>query len=163
VFVLLPIVLAAVLSADSRIGPRGVGPIVFGMTPEQAAATGMDLVPYGSPEPGSSCYFVRPENLPGVDFMVEDGTLRRVDERAGNMRTVDGFRIGDDAGDVMKFYGHRAAIAPDKYDPHAQTIDVTPEGADADKYRTIFKVKDKEVYEIVAGALPQVEYVERCG
>jgi len=40
---------------------------------------------------------------------------------------------------------------------------VPPEGPEADKYRTIRKVKDGRVYETIAGAMPQVRNVERCG
>jgi hypothetical protein len=157
------ILLLATLSLMSKIGPSGVGPIVFGMTPAQAAATGTHLTPYGPPALGGTCYYVRSPGLKGFDFMVEGGTLRRIDVLTPDMQTVDGFRVGDPALEVQKFYGRRASIFPEKYDPHAHIIEVVPKGSEAAKFRTLFFVKNSLVYKIIAGALPQVHWVERCG
>src|SRR5450631_736369 len=69
-----PVAAPAALSAASRVGPNGVGPIVIGTTPAQAAATGTLLHARGS-----SCYYLRPAAPAGVLLLVEDGTIRRVE------------------------------------------------------------------------------------
>jgi hypothetical protein len=154
---------AATLSSSSRIGPTGIGPIVFGMTPAQAATTGVKLIPYGAPASRGTCYYVRPDSPGGVDFMIESGTLRRVDVTSREIATTDGFRVGGSAARVLQFYGSRATLEPDKYDPAVRTIVVTPSGANADKFRLLFKIKKSAIVQIIAGLLPQVLYVERCG
>jgi hypothetical protein len=145
VTLLLALVMIAALSPSSRVGPTGVGPIVFGTTPTQAESTGTVLTPLGTPAEGSSCYYLRAKSLSGLDFMVEGGTLRRVDVNTPDFQTTDGFRVGDSATKVERFYGPRASIEPDKYDSKAQTITVAPLGSDAAKYRIVFKVKGGEV------------------
>ena len=147
----------------SKIGPAGVGPIVFGMTPSKAASTGTHLTRPNSAIPDDSCYYLHPSPELGIDFMVVQGTLRRVDVRTPAMQTVDGFRVGDSVAKVREFYGTRAQVFPAKYDPGAQVIEVAPRGADAAKFRTVFSGKNGVVREIIAGALPQVLWVERCG
>lgn len=94
--------------------------------------------------------------------MVEDGTIRRADVTLTALRTVDGFRVGDALARLQRFYGSRAVLAPDKYDPHTRNLTVVPMGSAAAKYRMVYVVKDSQVSSIFAGALPQVLYVEGC-
>lgn len=162
VFALPPLsVSAAALSSSSRVGPKGVGPIVVGTTPSQAAATGTSLVAT-KPSLGSTCYYLRPPTPNGLSFMVEDGTIRRAEVTTPTISTSEGFRVGDPIAKVKNFFGQRAQVAPDKYDPQAQTVTIAPKGGADAKYRMVFKVKNATVQAIYAGALPQVEYVEGC-
>jgi hypothetical protein len=150
---------AAPLSYSSRVGPAGVGPIIFGTTPAQVASTGT-LFSATSPAPGSTCFYFRPSMLSGLSFMFENGTLRRAEISTPAIRTTDGFAVGDPASKIMAFYGQRASQSPDKYDPKAQTIAVLPKDTLDAKYRMTFNIKDSAVQSIFAGVLPQVQYVE---
>ncbi len=162
VTVLVPVsVAAAALSSSSRVGPAGVGPIVFGMTPAQAAATGTKFVAT-KPSRGSTCFYLRPSTPSGLSLMVEHGTIRRAEVTTSAIRTTDGFRVGDPRLNIERFYGQRARLAPAKYDPKAQTITVLPKGSADAKYRMVFYVKNGTVQAIFSGALPQVAYVEGC-
>ncbi len=162
VVVTVPVsVAAAALSSSSRVGPTGVGPIVFGMTPAQATATGTAFVTT-KPSRGSTCFYLRPRSLRGLSFMVEHGTIRRAEVVTSTIRTTDGLRVGDPGVKVTTFYRQRARLTPDKYDQKAQTITILPKGSADAKYRTVFTVKGGMVQMIVAGALPQVLYVEGC-
>lgn len=151
----------AALSAGSRIGPNGVGPIVIGTTPVQAAATGTRFTAT-APAPGSSCYYMQPLTPAGVTFLVEFGTLRRVEVRVRGLATTDGFRVGDPLAKLRAFYRTRARLAPDKYDPNVATLTLDPASAVDVKYRTIFRIEGGSVSAIYSGALPQVAYVESC-
>jgi hypothetical protein len=82
--------------------------------------------------------------------------------RSGPFRTVDGFRIGDRLERLTSLYGKRAMIAPDKYDPGVRVVTVTPAGEAGLRYRIVYEIKHGVVRRIVAGALPQVTYVEGC-
>ncbi len=154
-------VAGAPLSPASRVGPTGMGPVVVGTTPAQAKATGTRLTAT-TPAPGSTCYYLMPPHLPGIAFMVEAGTIRRVEVRSGAFRTVDGFRIGDRLESLTSFYGKRATIAPDKYDPGVRVLTVTPSGEAGRRYRIVYEIEHGMVKRIVAGALPQAAYVEGC-
>lgn len=94
--------------------------------------------------------------------MVEAGTIRRAEVTTGAVYTTDGFRVGDPVSKIETFYGARASAAPDKYDPHAQTVTIAPKSGAESKYRMVFNVKGATVQSIFAGALPQVQYVEGC-
>lgn len=149
------------LSSSSRIGPTGVGAIVFGMTPAQATATGTRFVAT-KPSLGSSCSYLRPRTPRGLSFLVEHGTIRRAEVVTSTIVTTDGFRVGDPSLKIETFYGQRVHRAPDKYDPKSRTITIGPKGSADAKYRMVFKVKNGTVQAIFAGALPQVAYVEGC-
>ena len=153
----------AALSAASRVGFTGVGPIVIGTTPVQAAATGIRFSAT-SPARGSSCYYVHPSAPAprGLTFLVEAGTLRRAEVTDRALPTTDGLRIGDPVARAIAFYGSRAHVAPDKYDPAVKTMTIDPPPAGDSKYRMIFKVSAGVLRTIYAGALPQVAYVEGC-
>lgn len=144
-----------------RIGPAGVGAIIFGQTPVQAAATGMHFTST-KPAAGSSCYYLRSQAHVGLSFMVEHGTIRRAEVLRGKIVTVDGFRIGDPISKIAQFFAKRARIVPNKYDPTARDVFIDPKGTADAKYRMLFKSKNGVVQAIFAGVLPQIEYVEGC-
>ncbi len=159
---IVPLAAAAALTDASRLGPDGVGPIVFGTTPAQAAATGTAFE-HGKPAPGSTCYYLRPSAPSGLTLLVEDGNIRRADVVSQAIATTDGFKVGEPVSKLMAFFGARAQTSPDKYDPQVKTITVAPkEGHDA-RGRTVYKVKHGTISKIIAGLRPQVGYVEGCG
>ena len=158
---LAPVGAVAALGNGSRVGPHGVGPIVFGTTPAQAAATGTTFE-RSAPAPGSTCYYLLPSSAHGLRLMVEDGNIRRAELTQNSIATTDGFKVGDSATKLTTFYGSRAVASPDKYDPHAQTIAIAPKAGAGAGHRLTYKVEGGTVSAIVAGLQPQVDYVEGC-
>jgi hypothetical protein len=152
---------AAPLSAASRVSPRGVGPIVIGSTPAQAAATGT-VLRASTPSPGSSCFYLRPTAPAGLAFLVEAGTLRRAEIVNSAIATTDGFRVGDPLAKLQAAYGTRAHLSPGKYDPASQTLTIDPKSPADAAFRLMFVLRGGIVRTIFAGALPQVAYVEGC-
>ena len=152
----------AALTSESKLGTTGVGPIVFGMTPSQALATGTKLSS-GKPAPGSTCYQMRPDMPSGLSFLVEEGNVRRADVEAASIASTDGFRVGDPLAKVVDFYGTRVTVTPAKYDPAGKTVTVAPKAGADDKSRFVFEVKDGKIHRMISGLMPQVSYVEGCG
>lgn len=144
-----------------RIGPAGVGAIIFGQTPAQAAATGMHFTAT-KPAAGSSCFYLRPQAHDGLSFMVEHGTIRRAEILRGGIVTADGFKIGDPISKIVQFFAKRARVMPNKYDPQARDVFIDPKGTADAKYRMLFKSRNGVVQAIFAGVLPQIKYVEGC-
>jgi hypothetical protein len=149
------------LTSLSRLGPTGIGAIVFGSTPAQAAAAGLRFAT-SVPTRGTSCRYLRPIDRAGLAFLVEDGTIRRAEMTTSALATTDGFRVGDPMPKVIAFYGHRAQIAPDKYDPAAQTIAISAKPGADPRFRMLFKARAGVVRAIFAGVAPQIDYVEGC-
>jgi hypothetical protein len=160
-FAALPVCGQAALSAASRVGPKGIGPIVIGTTPGQAAATGTHFSAT-APAAGSTCFYLRPTTPAGLSLLVEDGTVRRAEVASPKLVTTDGFRVGDSLAKIKAFYGPRAHLSPGKYDSHAQTVTIDPKGNADAKFRFVFALRDGVVQTVYAGALPQVAYVEGC-
>jgi len=152
---------AAPLSPASRIGPRGVGPIVFGITPAQAVSTGARFRA-SKPSAGSTCFYLRPRTPAGLAFMVENGSVRRAEVTRNTIASVDGFRVGDAGAKLLEFYGRRAEVFRDKYDLKTDIAVIGPRSSTDAKYRLIYSLKDHAVQSIFAGLLPQVAYVEGC-
>ncbi|PZR60888.1 MAG: hypothetical protein DLM53_11085 [Candidatus Eremiobacter antarcticus] len=152
---------AAPLSSSSRIGPRGVGPIVFGVAQRQAVETGTRFT-LSKPSTGSTCFMLYPRTPAGLAFMVENGSIRRAEVTGKTIASVDGFRVGDSGATLLRFYGQRARLSPNKYDPKVEMAVIEPKSSADAKYRMTYSLKNGAVQTIVAGLLPQVAYVEGC-
>ncbi len=96
---------------------RGVGPVRFGMSVQQASAAVRERLPGPSPEDTSSnnvhCpfYYATPKaTAPGLSFMVQDDTIVRVDIHGGPFATTDGFHTGSTESEIRRRYGDRLEV-----------------------------------------------------
>lgn len=90
------------LTPDSQLTPSGIGPIVLGMTLEEAErVSGVTLV---SGQRFGDCWFADPDGLDGVSFMVLNDSIRRVDVSGGRTATPEGIRVGSTEQDVLEAY-----------------------------------------------------------
>ncbi len=111
---------AAVATSDSDIlTSEGWGPLRIGMTrAEIEAALGPDANPdaVGGPDP-EQCEQFRPVRAPeGMLLMLEDQKLARI-SLSGNrdIKTPQGFGVGDSAARIKQALGSRIEIEPHKY------------------------------------------------
>lgn len=138
---------------------RGVGPLVAGMTVEEArAALGAELA-----EPADSeCSYITPETGPaGVRLMVVGGKVARVEVHDTTVSTTAGVRVGDSEARVKSLYGDRLEVAPQKYTEGHYLI-VRPTPAADSQFRLVFETDSGRVTTFRAGLLPMVEWVEGC-
>lgn len=144
-----------------RVTPRGIGPVIAGMTlADVASSTGTmpDIAPADR-----ACSMVRASGAPpGVTFMVVEGRIVRIDVDSGDVTTAVGARVGDLESRVMELYGARVTAGPHKY-TGGKYLTVVPEGADSSEFRLIFETDGQRVLRFRAGRLPEVAQVERCG
>jgi hypothetical protein len=143
------------------LADSGLGPIILGMTAEQAnAAVGGALeLPQGVTPRG--CDYAYPRGVADLGFMIEQGRLVRVDVRRSDIRTALGAGVGDARARVEALYGGKLQISLNQY-THGHDLAVLPADTIARPYRIIFEVEQGVVTAIRAGRLPQVEYVEGC-
>lgn len=138
---------------------RGFGPVMAGMTVEEArAALGAEL-----PEPADSeCSYITPAAGPaGVRFMVVGGELVRVDVRDTTVATNVGARVGDTEAQVESLYRGRVKVTPHKYTDGHYLIVTSAAPADS-QFRVVFETDSGRVTTYRAGLLPMVEWVEGC-
>lgn len=138
---------------------RGLGPLVAGMTVEEArAALGSELT-----EPSDSeCAYIRPEaGPPGVRLMVMGGHVVRVEVSDTTVPTTAGARVGDTEERVESLYRGRVTVTPHKY-TEGHYLTVGPASPADSQYRLVFETDSGLVTVYRAGLLPMVEWVEGC-
>jgi hypothetical protein len=143
------------------VSPRGIGPVLAGVSLSALGATLGEPVRASYPA-GSSCAYVHPAALPeGVLVMVEHDTVARVDVRSKGVLTLEGAGVGDTEASVLKRYEGRVRVTPHKYTGptgHYLTVSAPPDTA----HLIVFETDGKSVVTYRAGRRPAVELVEGC-
>lgn len=138
------------------LGDAGIGPIRFGMTLAQAQAAAGGKA---APRPADpACSMLRFASLPGVRFMVENGTVTRADADPGTGNVL-GIAVGDTMERVRASYPN-VKVSRHKYleGGHVLTFPSADGGA-----AIVMEVEGGKVARIRAGRQPAVAYVETCG
>ena len=170
---------------SATITTTGFGPIQIGMTVAEAAtAAGVELVPVGSntSDEATCRYVALADGSQGLDFMVSDDRIVRVDVRQRGFQEVDGrpvevdltpivsqittrsgAAVGDTEAEVLALYPNQLEVSSHKYVPEGHYLTLVPQDPEESNYRIIFETDGDRVTMIRAGQLPQVEWVERCG
>jgi hypothetical protein len=149
------------LSQQSKVSITGIGPVRVGMTVAQASkAAGTRLVRSNPQLPGS-CFYVKPQAGPqGLEFMVLNDRIIRVDINKGRFTTVSGAKIGDTEARIKSLYGGRLQVRNDYGSGHVMTF--VPQAAADKNYRLVFNTDGNRVTRFRVGQLPQVDYEEGC-
>ena len=135
----------------------GFGAIRIGLTPDALRAAGL-TVERDTLYTEDACYYVRIAEAPdSLFFMVEEGTLARIDVHSRAVTTPDGDRVGDPEADVLARHPD-AAVQPHKYTDGHYLVVLSPDSSRA----LVFETDGTHVTEFRAGRRPAVEYVEGC-
>lgn len=147
-------------SAAWTVTEFGIGPVRAGMTVAEARAALDGALTETSSAP--SCGYATSSSAPkGVNFMIVDGKIARVDVRGGTVVTAAGAKIGDTEQRVRALYPGRIAVTPHKYtDGHYLTV--TPSNPADSAYRIVFETDSSRVTVYRSGLRPPVEWVEGC-
>ena len=142
-----------------EITPLGVGDIRFGMPlADVENALGH---PFEWEEVLGGCGHGTPKGwADGMQLMVYDGVVPRVDVWRGEGRTEDGFGIGTREAELLKFFGENAEIGPHPYVDEGHYVTV-PWREDT-IFRYIFETEGDTVTSFRAGRLPEVRWIEGC-
>ena len=156
---------AAAPQVDWRSPPaltlRGLGSIRIGMTPREIAASAGAL--RTEADQNATCYFTAPLGAPeGIELMIADGRLARIDISSASFSTRSGARVGHSQRDVLQLYGGRLEVQQHKYKENSRYLVFLPADAQDREFRMIFETDGTKVTMVSAGRLPEVEYVEGC-
>ncbi|MGH9226002.1 MAG: hypothetical protein ACRD2W_19940 [Acidimicrobiales bacterium] len=153
------------LSEASRLRLDGIGPVVVGMSLEEAsAATGQDIRIDPRTDLGRGCAHATAEGGPeGLQFMVVDGRIARVEVVPGPVRTVSGVGVGSTQAEVLAAYPDRIRVQANPYSGHLGGKDLiyVPD-ASSEHLSLLFEVLDGLVMRFRSGWLPAVMAPEGC-
>ena len=140
-----------------QVTAAGIGGVMAGMTINEAnVALGNTLT---IPAKLQECDYVRPKSPQNLAFMVEKGTISRVEVRPGSdIATVAGAKIGDTEERIKSLYPG-VEVKPAKY-TSGHYLEYTPKNGGNN--RIVFETDGKKVTRYQSGRLPAVEYVEGC-
>jgi hypothetical protein len=152
----------ALVQACGPVSDTGFCRVRVGMTLAEArAAFPQPLESFGGAAGQSlECAMVYPEGRPEqFTFMLVNDRVARVDILVDGYLTDKGARVGWYEDDVLRVYGDRAKVFPNKYDDTKHDIVVDTRF----NYQIIFETDGKKVLKYRAGVLPGVGFVEGCG
>ncbi len=150
------------VQACGVVSDTGFCRVRIGMTLAEArAAFPEPLDSFGGDSAASlECVMVYPEGRPEqFTFMLVNDRVARVDILVDGYLTDQGARVGWYEDDVLRVYGDRAKVFPNKYDDTKHDIVVDTRF----NYQIIFETDGKKVLKYRAGVLPGVGFVEGCG
>lgn len=145
---------------------QSAGPVPFGVSKTEASRLlGAPLVNDGTYAETDGCYYARSSNMPeGVEFMIEDGVVVRVDVSTRSIRTPSDVGVGMSMRTVMATYPSQISVQGDPYDdsPGADWLWFLPHAAANQRYSLVFEVSGWMVTGFHAGLRGPNGYIEGC-
>jgi hypothetical protein len=151
---------AAAAAADDRFGFYGLSPAAAGQSVKEAErALGAPLVAAPG-QKGRRCQVRTSSAQPGVQYVVDNGVITRIDTRDKRWSTVRGLRVGDSQARARQLYGQRLQVSPHPYFERGHRLSVV--SADG-KYALVMESDDAgRIITLRGGRLPMVESLEGC-
>lgn len=153
------------LTAESNVTLRALGPVVIGMTVEEAiTAAGIPLDGQLEPEISDTCYYVTPDaSLKGISFMVFEDVIARIEiDEPATVTTRSGAGIGTTADELAEMYPDNLQEANEAvFD--GQAVGFVPNDDSDAEYRIFFELDEEGVvvrYRV--GIKPAVDFIEGC-
>lgn len=148
--------------ASGRLSLRGFGPIRIGMTLAEARSIGVGPL-VEQPSGSQNCFYVKPSTAPeGLQFMVSQGRIARIDITTPAYASVRGARVGQTQEMVTSLYSGQLEITKHKYDENGFYLTFRPKDTADQPYRLQFETDGKQITKFRVGRLPEVEQVEGC-
>lgn len=141
----------------------GLGPVRIGMSVEEAAAAGIELIPL-EPQSRGDCQSLRlKDSLEPISFMVVQDRIIRIDVWQGSvLETKSGAKVGVSEADILKFYPDRIEAVANPA-TGGKSLIFTPTGEGEDLYRLVFETDASgQVVGFRAGQFPAVTWPRGC-
>ena len=143
------------------VADTGFGPIVIGMTPDQANTAVGGALALPDSQTIQECGYAFPRGMDSVAFMIEAGRIVRTDVHRHDVQTREGARVGDTEERIHELYAGRVRVSPHPY-TGGHYLTILPPDTVAHPYLLIFETDGKVVESYRGGALHQVKYIEGC-
>lgn len=151
------------ISTDDTVTTGGLGPVRIGMNPQEAnVAVGYALAV--DQFISGNCYYLSPEPvIDDVGFMVNNGTIARVDIYGNDVTTRSGARVGMTEQQILDLFGEKIQESPHEYITGGKYLIFVPVD-DRDKdFRVVFETDANGIVVTYrAGRVPEVLWIEGC-
>ncbi|MFM7886712.1 MAG: hypothetical protein ACKPCM_08500 [Pseudanabaena sp.] len=159
----LPSFAQVTLTEESQVGTNGIGSVLVGQTVAEAVkASGLNMEKVYDDNPKYCTYFKPVGGLDGVNFMVSDYRIVRVDIDNPRVTTFRGAKIGDSEERIKYLYQGQIQVQKHPYRFRGHYLVFIPKDQEDSNYRVIFETDGQKVVRYRAGKLPEVGYIEGC-
>jgi hypothetical protein len=147
-------------TTKDRFGFYGLSPAAAGQTVKEAEkALGAPLVAPPAQQ-DRRCQVRTSSAQPGVQYVVDNGVITRIDTRDKRWATIRGLRVGDSEARARQLYGKRLQVSPHPYFERGHRLSVV--SADR-KFALVMESDDAgRIITLRGGRLPMVESLEGC-
>lgn len=151
----------ASLTTESRLGTNGIGPVLTGMSLEEAIeASGLRFKTNAAGN--GSCRHVQPIGGPkGLSFMVNDGTIAVAYANDSEIKTLRGAQVGDSESKIRSVYPGQLKPA-ESVSSRTKVLQFVPKDAEDRNYRIVFSFRQGKLVNFRSGRLPEVLWIEGC-
>ena len=145
------------------VHPQGIGPVQAGMSVAEASRVLGEPVAPDYDLYDTRCAHVTPRALPsGVDLMMVDDTVVRVEVTDTTAYTAAGLGVGTPEAQLLARYAGRVRVRPHAYDgPEGHYVIVDATATDT-THAIVFETDGRTVHRFRAGRRPEVEWIEGC-
>ena len=152
------------LTKESRLGTNGIGPVLTGMTLEEAIeASGLRFRTSAAGAAGNgSCRDVHPIGGPReISFMVNNGSIAVANVSNPSIKTLRGAQIGDSESKIRLMYPGQLKPA-ESLSVRTKNLQFVPKDLEDRNYRIVFSFRQGKLVNFRSGRLPEVLWVEGC-
>jgi hypothetical protein len=148
------------LTTESRLGTNGIGPVLTGMSLEEASeASGLK---FKTGAGNGGCRHVQPIGGPkNLSFMVNNGSIAVANVSNPAIKTLRGAQIGDSESKIRSMYPGQLKPA-ESLSLRTKNLQFVPKDMEDRNYRIVFSFRKGELVNFRSGRLPEVLWVEGC-
>lgn len=148
------------LSESSPVSTQGIGGIKIGMTIAQASQAAKLIT---TDNRRSACLYYQPASrLSGINFMVTNKVISRIDITNPRIATLSGAKIGDSEERIRSLYGAQLQTKLHKYLDQGHYLIFVPRDQQDQQNRILFETDGVKVLNWRVGRLKEVNWVEGC-
>lgn len=149
------------LTTESRLATNGIGPVLTGMTLQEAEKqAGLRFKTTASGN--GSCHHIEPIGGPkNLSFMMNGGTIVVAHVSNPAIKTLRGAQIGDSESKIRSMYSGQLKPA-ESVSGRTKVLQFVPKDAEDRNYRIVLSFRQGKLINFRSGRLPEVLWIEGC-
>lgn len=151
------------ISESSPVSTQGIDGIKIGMTISQASQSARTKLIIMEQNRRTSCsYYKLAGEISGVNFMVTNRIISRIDITNPRITTLSGAKIGDSEDRIRSLYGSQLQTKRHKYLDRGHYLIFVPRDRQDRRNRILFETNGIKVVNWRVGRIKEVGWTEGC-